>query len=96
MIDNLTIGNKVSGNDAGQVIARADVLTANGASIIEDTSERANPDAYYALDNNVEVSYSFNASKAFKGQVIAYLGNPDTNQSDSTNKNKKIGDAVTC
>ena len=95
IIDNL-VDKAPTGNDANQVVARADVLDADGAQLIKDDSERANPDNYYVLDKDVRLTYTFDAPKAFKGQVVAYLANPDTNQTDSINKNKKIADALEC
>ena len=96
IIDMLTEGPKATGNDAGQVIARADVLEGNGTEMVTDTSERNHPDNYFTLDGTSSVSYSFEAKKAFEGQVIAYLANPDTNQSDDGNKALKIEEAVDC
>ena len=96
VISNLTEGPTVKGNDANQVIARADVLTANGVTMSTDTSDRANPDAYFVLDSDSKsVSYTFTSSKAYTGQVVAYLANPDTLQTDSTNKSKKMNEAIT-
>ena len=95
IIDNL-VDKAPTGNDANQVVARADVLEADGAELIKDDSEKANPDNYYALDKDVMLTYTFKSSKAFKGQVVAYLANPDMSQTDSTNKNKKIADALEC
>ena len=91
VINNLTEGTAPTGNDAGQIIAPADQLSPTGVTMTIDTSERAHPDNYFVLDSaDKSVSYTFNASKAFNGQVIAYLGNSE----DSTSK--KIGDAITC
>ena len=95
VIDNLTEGTKAKGNDANQVIARADVLEGDGVEVTSDTSERANPDKYFTLDSaDKTVSYSFNAKKAFTGQVVAYIGNPDTNQTNDSNKAKKINESL--
>ena len=97
IIDNLVEGPAPKGNDANQVIARADVLTANGVTMSTDDSDRANPDNYYVLDSDTKsVSYSFTADKAYTGQLVAYLANPDTAQTDSTNKTKKMNEALTC
>ena len=91
VIDNLLEGPAPTGNDANQVVARADALEANGVTMVTDASERSHPDAYYVLnDSNQSVSYTFEVSKSFTGQVIAYLGNSDASTS------KKIGDAITC
>ena len=95
VISNLTEGPTATGNDANQVIARADALTANGVTMSTDTSERANPDSYYVLDSDSKsVSYTFNAYKAYTGQVVAYLANPDTAQTNDTNKTKKMNEAI--
>ena len=91
VISNLTEGPAPKGNDAHQVIARADALTASGVEATNDTSDRKHPDTYYVLDSgDKSVSYSFDVSSAFTGQVVAYLGNSDASTS------KKIGDAITC
>ena len=95
IISNLVEGQGPKGNDAGQVIARADALTANGVAMSTDTSERANPDSYYVLDSDSKsVSYTFTASKAYTGQVVAYLANPDTAQTNDTNKAKNMNTAL--
>ncbi|MBR3266836.1 MAG: hypothetical protein IKI55_01735, partial [Bacilli bacterium] len=87
----LTEGPAPKGNDANQVIARADVLEGTNVEATSDTSDRKHPDTYYVLDStDKSVSYSFDVSSAFTGQVVAYLGNP----SDSTSK--KIADAISC
>ena len=96
VIDILTEGPKAEGNNAGQIIARADVLEGNGTTMVSDTSERNHPDNYFTLDGTSSVSYSFEAKKAFEGQVVAYLANPDTNQSDDGNKALKIEEAIDC
>ena len=96
IISNLVEGQGPKGNDAGQVIARADVLTANGVTMSTDSSDRANPDDYYILDSDSKsVSYTFASSKAYTGQVVAYIANPDTAQTNDTNKAKNMNDALT-
>ena len=91
VIDNLTEGEKPSGNHEKQVIARADVLDPEGVEIVNDTSERDNPDQYFVLDSSSKsVSYTFTANESFEGQLVAYLGNSDASTS------KKIADAITC
>ncbi len=91
VIANLTEGQTAKDNDAGQIIAPAKSLTASGTSLKTDTSDRDNPDNYFTLNSSSQsVSYSFSASKAYKGQVVAYLGNGDSSTS------KKIADAVGC
>ena len=91
VIANLTEGQTAKDNDAGQIIAPANLLTASGTSLKTDTSDRDNPDNYYTLNSSSQsVSYSFSASKAYKGQVVAYLGNGDSSTS------KKIADAIGC
>ena len=94
IIDNL-VDKAPTGNDAGQVIATGDALNNNGATRKTRSDVRDNPEVYFLLENSTQaVSYSFKASKAFKGQVVAYLANPDMSQTDSTNKNKKMADAI--
>ena len=96
IIDNLVEGNKPQGNDANQVVATGDALDNHGATRKEKADLRDNPDVYFLLENDSQyVEYEFEAKEDFTGQVIAYLANPDMNQSDSTNKNKKIADAIT-
>jgi len=91
VISQLTEGSVASGNNAGQVVATADKLTGNGVTVTKDTSERDHPDYYFKLKSSSEsVSYTFTASKQYRGQVVAYLGNEDHSSS------KKIGDAITC
>ena len=94
IIDNL-VDKAPTGNDANQVIATGDDLTNNGATRKTRADVRDNPEVYYLLENeNQSVECTFNVKKEFTGQVVAYLANPDMNQTDSTNKNKKIADAI--
>ena len=94
IIENL-VDKAPQGNDAGQIIATGDDLTPAGATRKTRSDVRDNPEVYFSLENSSQyVSYSFEAKKAFEGQIIAYLANPDTAQTDSTNKNKKIADAI--
>lgn len=82
VIDNLTEGPKATNNEAGQIIARAESLTPSGVSIKTDTSDRNHPDKYFTLSSSTHsVSYTFNANKAFTGQVVAYLGKDDSSTS---------------
>ena len=91
VIDNLTIGDAPTGNDADQVVCTGEDLEADGVTVTIDDSERSHPDAYYVLNNSEQfVSCTFHANKAYTGQVIAYLGN----SSDSTSL--KIADAISC
>jgi len=91
VIANLTEGQTAKDNDAGQIIAPANLLTGSSTTIKTDTSDRNNPDYYYTLNSGSQsVSYSFNTTQDFKGQVVAYLGNGDSSSS------KKIADAITC
>ena len=95
IIDNLVEGNKPQGNDAGQIIARADSLTGNGVEVTVDTSVRNHPDNYFTLDSDAKsVSFSFTSDKEFAGQIVAYLANPDTAQTDTTNKAKKMDESL--
>jgi len=95
IIDNLVEGNKPTGNDANQVIATGDTLDGHGATRKERADVRDNPEVYYQLEDETQfVEYRFEVAKSFKGQIVAYLANPDTAQTDSTNKNKKIADAI--
>ncbi|MCR5309113.1 MAG: tyrosine-protein phosphatase [Bacilli bacterium] len=90
IIDFLTEGNKATGNNYGQIIARADALTPTGVTVSTDTSDRDNPDTYYVLNAaGQSLSYTFTAEKAFSGSVYAYLGNAEASTS------KKIGNAIT-
>ena len=91
IISNLTEGQTAKDNDAGQVIAPAQSLTVSGTSIKSDSSDRNNPDKYFTLNSSSQsLSYTFTASKAYRGQVVAYMGNGDSSSS------KKIADAVGC
>lgn len=91
VIMNLTEGQNAKGNNADQVIGRADVLTASGVEMIIDDSVRDHPNAYYVLNNDSQsVSYQFTAKKDYNGTVVAYLGNSYASET------KKIGDAISC
>ena len=95
IIDNLVEGNKPSGNNANQVVATGDALDNHGATRKERADLRDNPNVYFLLENdNQYVEYEFEAEEDYVGQVVAYLANPDMSQTDSTNKNKKIADAI--
>ena len=89
VIANLTEGTTAQGNNAGQVIAPANVLTANNVTLKTDSSDRDHPDYYFTLNNsNQYVSYTFNAPTSYRGQIVAYLGNSEHSSS------KKIADAI--
>ena len=91
VIANLTEGQTAKDNEAGQIIAPANLLKGNGVTVKTDTSDRDNPNYYYTLNSaSQSVSYSFTTTQAFKGQVVAYLGNGDSSTSN------KIGDAIGC
>ena len=91
IISNLTEGQTAKDNDAGQIIAPANLLTGNGTTVKTDTSDRNNPDNYFVLNSSSQsVSYSFTTTQDFRGQVVAYLGNGDSSSS------KKIADAIGC
>ena len=91
VISNLTEGTPAQGNDAGQIIGRADVLTGNGvtASTTQNT-DRSHPNTYFVLGSNKSVSYSFNVQEAYRGQIVAYLGNTDASTS------KYIDTSISC
>ena len=94
IIENL-VDKAPTGNDSDQIIATGDTLDNHGATRKERADERDNPSVYYLLENEYQyVEYKFEAKKAYTGQVVAYLANPDMSQTDSTNKNKKIADAI--
>ena len=94
IINNL-VDKAPTGNDSDQIIATGDTLDNHGATRKERADERDNPSVYYLLENEYQyVEYKFEAKKAYTGQVVAYLANPDMSQTDSTNKNKKIADAI--
>lgn len=91
VIANLTEGQTAKDNEAGQIIAPANLLKGDGVTVKTDTSDRNNPNYYFTLNSSSQsVSYSFTTTQAFKGQVVAYLGNGDSSSS------KKIADAVKC
>ena len=92
VISNLTEGTVAQNNNSGQVVATADKFTASGTTLqTTQATDRSHPDAYYVLNSTSQsVSYTFTASKAYTGQVVAYLGNTDSSTS------KKIGDAISC
>ena len=89
VISNLTDGTLAQNNNAGQVIAPANVLTGNGVSITTYLTDRQHPDYYFTLNSaSKSVSYTFTAPSAYRGQIVAYLGN--SNHSSSM----KIADAI--
>ena len=89
IISNLTEGTPAQGNDANQVIGSGDKLVGNGVSVTNDSSDRDNPDKYFKLDSSSKsVSYTFNASSNYEGQVVVYMGNGDSSSS------KYISDAI--
>ena len=91
VIANLTEGQTAKDNEAGQIIAPANLLKGEGVTVKTDTSDRNNPNYYFTLNSSSQsVSYSFTTTQAFKGQVVAYLGNGDSSTS------KKIADAIKC
>ena len=91
VIANLTEGQTAKDNEAGQIIAPANLLKGDGVIVKTDTSDRNNPNYYFTLNSSSQsVSYSFTTTQAFKGQVVAYLGNGDSSTS------KKIADAIKC
>ena len=82
IISNLTEGTLAKGNDAGQVIAPANLLTSTNVSVSEHTTERDHPAYYYSFTSSSQyVSYTFTAPSDYSGQIVAYLGN--TNHSSS-------------
>ena len=85
VINNLTDGPRATGNDAGQLSAFGSQLTPNGVSVTQyDNSDYSNhPAEYYTLtDFSTSVSYTFNANRAYSGEIVAYVGNG--NNSNST------------
>ena len=92
VIANLTDGTPAQGNDAGQVIGRGDVLTPNGVSAsTTQSTDRSHPNTYFVLNSTSKsVSYSFNAPEAYKGQIVAYLGNTEKSTS------KYIDTSISC
>ncbi|NLB49007.1 MAG: hypothetical protein GX813_04130, partial [Erysipelotrichia bacterium] len=89
VINNMTDGPTAANNNAGQIIARAENLTGSGTTVRTDTSDRNHPDKYFTLGGTSQtVSYTFNAPKAFSGQLVAYLGKSDNSSS------KKIANAI--
>ena len=89
VIANLTEGTTAQGNNVGQIVAPANQLTASGVTMKTDTSDRNHPDYYFTLNGvNQYVSYTFNAPSAYRGQIVAYLGNSEHSSS------KKIADAI--
>ena len=91
VIANLTEGQTAKDNEAGQIIAPANLLKGDGVTVKTDTSDRNNPNYYFTLNSSSQsVSYSFTTTQAFKGQVVTYLGNGDSSTS------KKIADAIKC
>ena len=75
VINNLTEGTPAQGNDNGQVIASANVLTGSGVSVTHQTSSTKVPEYYFTLNSTSKsVSYAFNVSENYAGHIVAYLG----------------------
>lgn len=92
VISNLTDGTLAQGNDTNQVVASAEVLTGNGASLTHQTSSSIIPEYYYTLNSTSKsVSYTFNAGETRTGQIVAYLGS-----NSSSNSGKAINQIISC
>ncbi|MDD6302673.1 MAG: tyrosine-protein phosphatase [Bacillales bacterium] len=89
VIDILTEGPKVTGNDNGQLTGFNSSLT--GVNVTARTSsDRNHPSTYFVLDGAGKgVSYKFTASEDYNATIVSYLGNNNYTAS------KYIDDAVT-
>ena len=79
VINNLTEGTPAQGNDNGQVIAPANVLTgSSGFNVTHQTSNSKVPEYYFALGSSKSVSYAFSATESYNGKIVAYLGSSNS------------------
>ncbi|MCF0112378.1 MAG: tyrosine-protein phosphatase [Bacilli bacterium] len=77
VINFLTEGTPVSGNDAGQMIGMGTSLTATGATMSTSTTN-AHPAQYYKLDSTSKsVSYTINVGSDMNAAISAYIGCTD-------------------
>ena len=80
VIENLLdVTTPLSGNDKNQSVCNADEFT--GVSVIEDTTERENPDFYCKLENGVSATGTLKAPGK-KVAVYAYIGSALNSTSD--------------
>ena len=91
VINNLTEGTPAQGNDQNQITAFGSDLVGNNTDIIyyDNSTYSDHPTEYYQLSGyDQSVSYSFNASSDYNGQIVAYIAN-------GNNSNYyKIADAI--
>lgn len=91
VISILTEGELASGNKAGQIVATADKFElGGGATLTAENLNNRTPANVLLNSSSKTVSYSFSTSEAYKGQVVAYLGNTENSST------KKIGSAISC
>ena len=92
VIANLTEGTPAQNNNDGQIVATADKFVASGTTLqTTEPTDRSHPDNYYVLNSSSQnVSYTFTATKAYTGQIVAYLGNTESSSS------KYIYEAISC
>jgi len=78
VIDFLTVGDKISGNENGQLIGTGSALT---GGTMKTSSDRNNPAEYYTLKANDALSYKFTTSEVYNNAFFTgYIGiaNPST------------------
>lgn len=77
VIDILTEGNQVEGNDQKQVVANANDFTASGTTK-KTSADTKHPAAYYTLGASQSVTSSLNVTEAGTYKVVVYLGSTNT------------------
>ena len=86
IIDILTEGNKVEGNNNHQEVVLASDFDADGTEMKEITAtsgnaSRAHPKQYYTLGVDQSVTAEFNPDYSGEAMVLAYLGSTDSSAS---------------
>jgi len=71
VINFLTEGDTVTGNDNGQLIGMGDALTGGTK---KTSSDRNNPAEYYTLANGASLTYNFTTASAYNAYFTGYLG----------------------
>lgn len=79
VIDLLTDGEKISGNDNGQKIGKGSALT---GGTMKTSSDRNNPAEYYTLNSGDALSFKFNTSEVYENAFFTgYIGIPNPSTS---------------
>ena len=87
VINILTEGDQVEGNDNSQEMILADAFVAEGIEMKTSTS-RAHPTNYYTLEKDASITATFNPGYKGQAKLVAYLGSTDSSAS------KKIAESI--